>query len=654
MTPLEIVLAIAIGAQSGSAAATGDAPPRPPVVVVLVDALRADRLKSAGGDGRATPNLERFAADSAVTFTDAISVSSWTKPSIPSLFTRLYPCQHGVYRGDSKSRDGKLRADTLPDEAFTLAEAFRAAGYRTGAVVENAQISARFGMAQGFDVYEEGAGDARSIREKTLAWLAGVPASEPYFLYVHFLDIHWPLRPRAEDAARFPLEPGGRLDMLAPDWRALHDALADGEAEPNAIDRKNAAALYDSCLLAVDRELGAILDAVRARPGGASAVVVVTADHGEALLESGRLGHGHSLDPELLRIPLIVSGPGLPPGTRRKDPVSLVDVMPTVLELAGLPVPEGIPGVSLARKEAHPGRLRLAEQRVRALLRLALVANGYRYEREVRKERERLEDPRGAAPTGPAFATGARVKVAATRGAEGTLVAHKARAIESDDDDLEVEGVLEAADRARGRLRIGGFDVIFGEREAEKSRSRGLLGLEAYEMLAPGDVVKAEGDALPSGELRAVKLERAKSSDLSPSGEEVEIEGRAADVSEKLTKRGVPSAFRLGFVSVSCDDDTRFRRDEASVEIVAAEDEGPTLEESRIGGGLLPGVIASERLFDWGGRDAESKDLSRTKEMSHVLDALLRVLERKALRPAPRTEIDEKTEAELKRLGYVR
>ena len=643
---------------------------KPPVVVILVDALRADRLAALGGSGRATPHMDRFARREAAAFADALSVSSWTKPSVPSLFTGLYPCQHGVARGDTRANavDGKLRADILPGEAATLAEAFAAAGYRTGAVVENAQISSRFGMAQGFETYSEDGGDAATIRAKALDWLGGIAPADPYFLYVHFLDAHWPLRPRPDDLARFPLETGGAVDLLAPDWRRVHDGLKDGTLVPNDADRRNVEALYDACLLRIDREFGAIVEAVRARPGGDRAIVVLVADHGEALFEGGRLGHGHALTGELLRIPLLVAGPGMKPGEVRNDPVSIVDVAPTVLDLAGVAAPEtGFPGHSL-RKPVPAERLRLAELRLGATYRLALVEGSLQYGRSVKKasaaSARKPAEP--AAPKPAAFGAGARVKVSAILAPEGgPLTAHKVRLLEPGDDDFEIEAPVESIDPAARTLRLFGMTVAFGEKDAEKSKGRGLLGLEAYETLKKGDVVKAEGERLASGTLRAKKLERVADSDLSPSGTEAKIEGLVASPAAELTGEGLPRTFTLGGVPLRCEEDARFRVDDkaaaAAPPVVVSEpdEEGPTLEEARIGDGLLPGVTATESLFDrrsdpLGTKDLGAGDAKRLAAMRAKLDALLRVLERRALRGAPRAEIDAKTAEELRRLGYVK
>jgi hypothetical protein len=314
-----------------------------------------------------------------------------------------------------------------------------------------------------------------------------------------------------------------------------------------------------------------------------------------------------------------------------------------------------------------PGdRLRLAEQRVGPLYRLALLDGRYRYERSVRKAAPAAAPApasKHVAPKPAAFGAGARLKIAAKTGAE-THAAHKVRLLDPGDDDLEIEAPLESIDRAARTLRLFGVTVAFGEKDAEKSKSRGLLGLEAYETLKPGVIVKAEGEMLSSGTLRAKKLERVTDSDVSPSGAEGKIEGIVAAPSAELTEEGLPRTFTVGGIPFRCDEDTRFRIEEESaaatgVVVIAPDEEGPTLDEARIADGLLPGITARESLHDRAADPLGRSDLAPREEKTVLalrgpLDALLRVLERRSLRAAPRAEIDAKTEEELRRLGYVK
>ncbi len=339
-------LALALAGCGGAPAALPAL--RPHIVVILVDALRADRLGVNGYALPTTPEIDRLAAEG-VNFSAAFAHSTWTKPSIATLFTSLYPSQHGLARVGEATAEG-FESDVLPDGLVTLAEGLRGAGYATGAVINQVHLQERFGFAQGFDHFEAVRGrNARQLNRKLRAWLesaagAGEGERRPLFAYLHYLDVHWPYTQRLSGKRFGPVamrsKPPHRADRTA-EWLA---------AGPPPSDFAALAARYDHEVAWADAAIGEVVATLEELGLWETTVLVVTSDHGEGFLEHGELQHGYAPYDELLRVPLVMR---LPQPLRRvtgsiDSPVGLVDVMPTLLELAGAePVP-GVQGESLA------------------------------------------------------------------------------------------------------------------------------------------------------------------------------------------------------------------------------------------------------------------------------------------------------------------
>jgi arylsulfatase A-like enzyme len=320
---------------------------RPDVLLVVVDTLRADRLGSYGYAAKTSPELDAFAAGG-VLFERALAASTLTAPSHASLMTSRWVGEHAI---------GTSNGMTRLDGERTLAAELSAAGYETAAFVSNFVIRKGTGLDAGFEVYDDELPDVEANRpiyrerkaaetvERALAWLAG-RGERPVFLFVHFQDPHGPYAAPPPFDERFPellVEPEPELALLpgqkGPGGIPSYQALP-GERRPSAYKRS-----YAQEVAYFDSELGRLLAAIRAR--GRPLVAVVTADHGESLGEAGYwFQHGHASTPDLGRIPLVLQAPGLAPG-RRSELVHHVDLMPTLLELVGLPVPEGARGIAL-------------------------------------------------------------------------------------------------------------------------------------------------------------------------------------------------------------------------------------------------------------------------------------------------------------------
>jgi arylsulfatase A-like enzyme len=299
----------------------------PLAIIYLVDTLRADHTTPYGYTRDTTPELMAFSRD-AVVFDQAISHASWTKPAVASVFTSLLPGRH---------RAVQLR-DRLDPGLVTLAEMVQAHGIATGGACANSVIySAGTNFDQGFDFFAglHGAGnrpskvvEAGPVVDTALGWLEE-RRGFPNFLYVHTMDPHVPYTPPAPFDMKFEPHP-------TPDHPA-QDPRFDFK-EP--LDRERLIAQYDGEIAYGDQEFGRFIRELKARGLYDRALIVFMADHGEEFEDHGKWLHGRSVFDELIRIPLVVKFPGQREAGRRiAQQVQTVDLLPTVLEHLGLPVP---------------------------------------------------------------------------------------------------------------------------------------------------------------------------------------------------------------------------------------------------------------------------------------------------------------------------
>ena len=296
-------------------------PPRPNVVIVLLDAVRADHLPVYGYSRDTAPFLTSLAARGVV-FDRAYSSSGWTSPATASLFTSLHPFQHGVIWNIRRMRESQFRFSRVPDEPETIAEALKAAGYATFAVSDNPSASGLGGFDAGFDRFESASdASATAVNRRVKEWRAELTGGRPYFLYLHYMDAHEPYLPQG---------------------RAFDEFMKDGLPNP----RRDFVAAYDSEIRLLDAKVQGLFESLG---WSENTIVVVTSDHGEGFHDHGLAGHANSLYNELMRVPLIVyrGGGGVTPG-RISVPVGHVDVLPTLRELAGLPPDPRNVGWSLA------------------------------------------------------------------------------------------------------------------------------------------------------------------------------------------------------------------------------------------------------------------------------------------------------------------
>lgn len=322
---LAVALAVAVALRGTNAAPRPRA--QPDILLVTLDTTRADHTSAYGYDRATTPRLEALSAEG-VRFDAAYAPMATTLPAHATLFTAELPRSLGI------TKNGAV----LGEQYRTLAERLSDAGYATAAFVSSFPVDRMFGLAQGFDVYDDDFTDGScptKIQEwegfdidrgfcrrgantnaRALAWLEekgylAPPGREPpFFAWVHYFDPHAPYLPADADAELFPPEADG--------WLSTKTAAYDGEIH------------Y------MDRVLGELLDRLDRAGRLDDTLVVVVADHGEGLMQHGHMHHSLLIYEEDVRVPLIVRWPSRVPGSRViAEPVQMADLPPTLLEVAG-------------------------------------------------------------------------------------------------------------------------------------------------------------------------------------------------------------------------------------------------------------------------------------------------------------------------------
>ena len=330
-------------------AACGREPgPRPHVALITVDTLRADHLESYGSTSTRTPNASRLAAEGTL-FDNATAPVPLTRPSHSTLFTSRHPRLHGV-------TDNHL---ALPESELTVAEVFREAGYRTGGFVGAHVIGRPSGATQGLDHLETPEAGKRPsaarVVERAVAWLRTLPRDEPFFLWVHVFDPHLPYAP-PEYYLPAPPPAGPALGEVT--WRRLRRLARRGGGALDTGVLERARELYAAEVDSVDAALGLLLLELDERALADRTLVVLTADHGECFENGYYFRHDGCLYDGAVKVPLVFRYPGrVAAGARRAAQVRHEDVAPTLLTLAGLPVPERFEGRPLFRRDGAPEAL---------------------------------------------------------------------------------------------------------------------------------------------------------------------------------------------------------------------------------------------------------------------------------------------------------
>jgi arylsulfatase A-like enzyme len=355
---------------------------RADVLLIIVDAARADHYSAYGYAQATSPRLDAFARE-AVLFERAYAHSGWTLPSIATIYTGLHPHEHrAVHNGAAERSFGRIDEQTP-----TLASLFASQGYATGGFVNNTFLEPIFGMGQGFEHYDcVGASNqehrsAGDTVEAALAWLSELPEERPVFLVIHMMEPHTNYDPPAATRGRFTGdgEPPVEVPFASPETIG---ALIMGETIPTEEQQRYIRLLYDEEILAADLAFGQLLDGWPKR--GRDRWTAFTADHGEEFWDHGGFEHGHSLATELTRVPLVVQAPGWAPAVV-STPVQQTDLFRTLVDVSAAPRPEGTHGeplLAVIRGEV-PARPVLQEDRLYGTVVAGVIHDGYRFDMDL-------------------------------------------------------------------------------------------------------------------------------------------------------------------------------------------------------------------------------------------------------------------------------
>ena len=322
-------------------------PPRQPsnVLLITIDTLRADHLSCYGYPRRTSPVIDRLAAEG-VRFDQAVAQWPKTGPSFASLFTATYPKDNHIVR-----RVGR----PVPHEFRMLAEELAAQGYSTHAVVANGALASELNYDQGFDSYHETwkrGGEihrdnrAEIVTERARAAAEGIDPAKPFFLWVHYIDPHFPYTPPEPWLEKFQddefFDEGRQIKVREERRKGQMRAIGTDQVLDGRTDLGFYVARYDAEIAYADAEVGKLLDFLGERGLLEDTLTILTSDHGESLGEHDYyFSHGRFAFETCLRVPLIFHYPGVFPPRVEDAPVELIHVAPTLLDAAGVPLEDG-------------------------------------------------------------------------------------------------------------------------------------------------------------------------------------------------------------------------------------------------------------------------------------------------------------------------
>lgn len=343
-------VALAVGVAPGDTSAAPARPVPRNIVLVVIDTLRTDHLGTYGYGRPTSPFIDELAAGGVV-FENAVSAAPATFPAVNTLLTSVSP---HVFNANNAHDLG------IPARVKTLAEVFRAAGFRTGAVSASpivrrspSRFNHRGGFGQGFDRFDEECGDRRGVASFSADCVTGralhmLPTLRDgrFFLYVHYLDPHGPYQP-PPTWRRFGTAYHGKPFIEAGNLKPIKEWLYKDAPDPGLTesDVQHLRDLYDGEILAVDHNVRRLVSGFRKHKLFSNTLFVIVSDHGESFMDHRYIAHGKSMYQPVIRVPLIFHWSNhWPHGVRRTDLACGVDVMPTILDLAGLRIPKGARG----------------------------------------------------------------------------------------------------------------------------------------------------------------------------------------------------------------------------------------------------------------------------------------------------------------------
>jgi arylsulfatase A-like enzyme len=331
--------------------------PRPNIILISIDTLRADHLGCYGYERPTSPMIDRFAKQ-AVKFNSTYSQSSWTLPSHMSIMTSQYPHIHKIETG----------RHSLADSKTTIAEVLSKAGYKTQAFISWVYVSKKYGFDHGFDQFVEllppahrvdssthWSIKAQSVTDNALSWL-NKEHTEPFFLFLHYFDPHIDYEPPAPYDTMFDQSYKGNAKGTF-EW--LHTYISGVHKEPKQIGKRDLqyiTALYDGEIRYTDKHIGRLLEGIDNSLGLKNCLVILTSDHGEELNDHGSMeGHQWTLYQEVIHVPLLIRFPSKRHASMAvSSPVELIDIAPTILDYLQIPLPEDFQGKSLMGLMENP------------------------------------------------------------------------------------------------------------------------------------------------------------------------------------------------------------------------------------------------------------------------------------------------------------
>jgi arylsulfatase A-like enzyme len=386
---------------------------KPNIILITMDATRPDHLSCYGYERLTTPNLDKFSQEGVI-YKNAYATAPWTLPSHASMFTGMYPTKHGAHHDFNPPQSGKDLSETqnekysdfqnlflrnifkLSEGNYTLAEILSERGYRTAGIIGGLFCHSIYGLAQGFDYYNDKIFTnvnkdisffiiyqgvnlffplndfitqygyhikriASQLNRLVFKWLKE-NHEQPFFLFVHCMDAHAPYIPpppydeyfgKRDKGIIMNFAPKGDLSYVTAELN-LGFSVMGGKHRLTPEERELVVFRYDGGIRYLDHCLGLLFEKLKALKAYDKTLIIVTSDHGEAFGEHNQMYHGLTIYEEILRVPLIIKYPS--PSSRRgvvEKRVSLVDLLPTILAFLNYPIPSGIDGKVLENSD-HP------------------------------------------------------------------------------------------------------------------------------------------------------------------------------------------------------------------------------------------------------------------------------------------------------------
>lgn len=307
---------------------------KPNIILIVVDALRADHLGCYGYHRDTSPTIDSLAVNG-VLWEDFQAQSSWTLPTVTSIFTGLNVREHGAGR-----RNGIVYG--MSPELSTIPLLLNRAGYTCAGIFNVYLLSEQFGFNRGFDSFScnwLGHGQAEVSVNQAIDWIQTTNTNQPFFLTLHLFDVHDPYDPPAPFDTYYT--PFGAEGITW--WPFLESGAPDHPEEY----KEHLMGLYDGEIAWTDSQINRLFQHLRTSGLSENTVVILTADHGEEFLEHNGFGHGKTMYQEVVRVPLIISGSDIDSGVRYSSLRAQIDILPTILELSGVERPAHLNGISL-------------------------------------------------------------------------------------------------------------------------------------------------------------------------------------------------------------------------------------------------------------------------------------------------------------------